>query len=318
MTSNSIKIIAISGGIGGAKLALGLDRIMPASNLSIVANTGDDFEHLGLYISPDVDTLLYTLAELNNTELGWGRRDESWNFAEAAAALGMETWFQLGDRDLATHLYRSQRLRQGLKLSEVVDELRVKFGIASQIIPMSDEPVRTTLRTSAGTLNFQEYFVKNRCEPVVQEIFYEGIQSATITTQLLTALDDPELAAIVICPSNPFLSVQPILELPGIKAKLGESNKPIIVVSPIIGGKSVKGPTSKLMQELGLDCEVTSIAEIYKDIASDIIIDTADQSLVKDIKGTGLIAHTASIMMNKLQDKTSLAEKVLQIAISHS
>ena len=217
MNTGSEKYLAISGGVGGAKLALGLSHILHDSQLTVIANTGDDFEHFGLHISPDIDTLLYTLADLNNIELGWGRRDEGWNFAEASAQLGMDTWFKLGDKDLAIHIYRSNRLAAGASLSQVVSELCARLNLKADIVPMTDAAVRTMVECELGTLPFQEYFVRNRCEPRVREIRFDGIEKARPSEAFLSCLDDEKLQAIIICPSNPFLSVQPILSLPGLK-----------------------------------------------------------------------------------------------------
>jgi LPPG:FO 2-phospho-L-lactate transferase len=316
MNTGSEKYLALSGGIGGAKLALGLQHCLDKSQLTIVANTGDDFEHLGLAISPDIDTLLYTLADLNNQELGWGRRDESWNFAEASKQIGLDTWFSLGDRDLAIHLYRSQRLREGANLSQIVEELCKRFRIQANIVPMSDSAVRTMVDTNIGTLPFQEYFVKNRCKPIVSDIRFDGIEKARPAQAFLECLDDSNLNAIIICPSNPFLSVNPILSLPSLKEKINAVGKPVIVVSPIVQGNSIKGPTAKLMQELNLECSVETIASLYKDIASAIVIDNADKSAIDDIKSTGLEILSANIVMNSLQDKISLANEVLDFSRS--
>jgi LPPG:FO 2-phospho-L-lactate transferase len=316
MNTGSEKYLALSGGIGGAKLALGLQHCLDKSQLTIVANTGDDFEHLGLAISPDIDTLLYTLADLNNQELGWGRRDESWNFAEASKQIGLDTWFSLGDRDLAIHLYRSQRLREGANLSQIVEELCKRFRIQANIVPMSDSAVRTMVDTNIGTLPFQEYFVKNRCKPIVSDIRFDGIEKARPAQAFLECLDDSNLNAIIICPSNPFLSVNPILSLPSLKEKINAVGKPVIVVSPIVQGKSIKGPTAKLMQELNLECSVETIASLYKDIASAIVIDNADKSAIDDIKSTGLEILSANIIMNNLQDKISLANEVIDFSRS--
>lgn len=316
MNTGSEKYLALSGGIGGAKLALGLQHCLGNSQLTIVANTGDDFEHLGLSISPDIDTLLYTLADLNNQELGWGRRDESWNFAEASKQIGLDSWFSLGDRDLAIHLYRSQKLRDGLSLSQIVEELCKQFQIKASIVPMSDSAVRTMLDTDIGILPFQEYFVKNRCKPVVSDIYFDGIEKARPAQAFLKCLDDPDLKAIIICPSNPFLSINPILLLPSLKEKICAVGKPVIVVSPIVKESSIKGPTAKLMQELNLECSVKTIASLYKDIASAIVIDNADKSAIDEIKCTGLEILSANIVMNSLQDKISLANQVIDFSRS--
>ncbi len=309
MSSN--KYLALSGGIGGAKLALGLDHCLAKSQLTVVANTGDDFEHLGLTISPDIDTLLYTLADLNNTELGWGRRDETWNFFDACKELGLETWFRLGDKDLATHIYRSQRMREGASLSQIVKELSERLNISSNIVPMSDEPVRTILKCDSATLSFQEYFVKNRCEPRVSEIYFEGVEKARCSQGLLDCLNDEKLQAIFICPSNPFLSIDPILAIPSLKESIKATGRPVIVVSPLIGGKSIKGPTTKLMQELDHDCDVKTIADLYRDIATTIVIDNQDENAVEEIKSIGLKVLVTNTLMNCLQDKINLAESLI-------
>jgi len=210
-------IIALSGGVGGAKLALGLSRVMPPEELVVVVNTGDDFEHLGLSISPDIDTVTYTLAGLANRELGWGRHDETWSFMETMEALGGETWFRLGDRDIALHVERTRRLGNGETRSAVTADLCRRLGIRSRVVPMSDDPVRTRLRTDDGWLDFQEYFVHQRCEPIVHELLFQGAGAARAHPGFLASLADPALKAIVICPSNPFISVEPILAIPGVR-----------------------------------------------------------------------------------------------------
>ena len=310
------KYLAISGGIGGAKLALGLSHALDPAQLTVVANTGDDFIHHGLNISPDIDTLLYTLADLNNTELGWGRRDETWGFAEACEQLGMDTWFRLGDKDLAIHLYRTERIRQGASLSEVINELRVKFKIRAEIVPMSDTPVATIVESDIGTLSFQEYFVKNRCKPKVSKIHFAGINEAVPAPAFLQTLDDERLQGIIICPSNPFLSIDPILCLPGIKEKIKKSAKPVLVVSPVVDGQSLKGPTSKLMHELNLSCNVLSIAEIYHDIATAIIIDTSDKLAIDKIESLGLSVLSTNIIMNELEEKIELGRQLIELCTS--
>lgn len=310
------KYLAISGGIGGAKLALGLSHALDPAQLTVIANTGDDFIHHGLNISPDIDTLLYTLADLNNTELGWGRRDETWGFAEACEQLGMDTWFRLGDKDLAIHLYRTERIRQGASLSEVINELRVKFKIRAEIVPMSDTPVATIVESDIGTLSFQEYFVKNRCKPKVSKIHFAGINEAVPAPAFLQTLDDERLQGIIICPSNPFLSIDPILCLPGIKEKIKKSAKPVLVVSPVVDGQSLKGPTSKLMHELNLSCNVLSIAEIYHDIATAIIIDTSDKLAIDKIESLGLSVLSTNIIMNELEEKIELGRQLIELCTS--
>ena len=245
-------VLALSGGVGGAKLALGLYRVLPPGALTVVANTGDDFEHLGLAISPDLDTLLYTLAGIDNPATGWGRRDETWNFMAALERLGGETWFKLGDGDLATHVERTRRLAAGESLSQITDDFRRRLGISARLLPMSDDPVRTRLLTAEGWLDFQDYFVRRQCAPIVREIAFAGAAAARPHPDFLAALADPALRMVVICPSNPLISIDPILSLPGVREALRACRAPVVAVSPIIGGKAVKGPTAKMMAELGL------------------------------------------------------------------
>jgi LPPG:FO 2-phospho-L-lactate transferase len=304
-------IIALSGGVGGAKLALGLSRVMPPEDLVVVVNTGDDFEHLGLSISPDIDTVTYTLAGVANRELGWGRHDETWSFMETLESLGGETWFRLGDRDIALHVERTRRLNAGETLSAVTADFCRRLGIRSHVVPMSDDPVRTRLRTDEGWLDFQEYFVHRRCEPVVHELLFQGAGAARAHPDFLSALKDPALQAIVICPSNPFISVEPILAIPGVRQALIDSPVPIIAVSPIIAGQAVKGPTAKMMQELGLDPSAGTVAHRYHDLLDGYVIDHADMSEVVSIDARVTLAQT---LMRTMEDREALARTVLDAA----
>ena len=304
-------IIALSGGVGGAKLALGLARVMPPEDLCVVVNTGDDFEHLGLSISPDIDTVAYTLSGLANRELGWGRYDETWSFMETMESLGGETWFRLGDRDIALHVERTRRLNNGETLSAITADLCRRLGIRSRVIPMSDDPVRTRLRTDEGWLDFQEYFVHRRCEPVVRELLFQGAGAARAHPDFLAALADPALQAIVICPSNPFISVEPILAIPGVRQAMIDSPAPIIAVSPIIAGQAVKGPTAKMMTELGLDPSAGTVAHRYHDLLDGYVIDHADMSEVVSIDARVTLAQT---LMRTMEDREALARTVLDAA----
>jgi LPPG:FO 2-phospho-L-lactate transferase len=304
-------IIALSGGVGGAKLALGLARIMPPEQLTVVVNTGDDFEHLGLSISPDIDTVTYTLAGVANRELGWGRQDETWSFMDTMEALGGETWFRLGDRDIALHVERTRRLNAGEKLSAVTADFCRRLGIKSHVVPMSDDPVRTRLRTDEGWLDFQEYFVHRRCEPVVHELLFQGAGAARAHPDFLAALSNPSLQAIVICPSNPFISVEPILAIPGVRQAMIDSPVPIIAVSPIIAGQAVKGPTAKMMKELGLDPSAGTVAHRYHDLLDGYVIDHADMSEVVSIDARVTLAQT---LMRTMEDREALARTVLDAA----
>jgi LPPG:FO 2-phospho-L-lactate transferase len=310
MAAEPGRVLALSGGIGGAKLALGLARVLAPGTLTVVANTGDDFEHLGLAISPDIDTLLYTLGGLDDPERGWGRRDETWTFMDALGALGGETWFRLGDGDLATHVERTRRIAAGERLSEIAADFARRFGIAARILPMSDDPVRTRLLTDAGWLDFQDYFVRRQCRPVVAEIRFEGAEAATAHPDFLAALADPTLRAVVICPSNPFISIEPILALPGVRAALRAAAAPVVAVAPIIGGEAVKGPTAKMMRELGIEVSAAAVARRYADLIDAYVLDPADAP----VTAPGVEMVEAPALMRTLADREALARAVLAAA----
>ena len=298
-------IIALSGGIGGAKLALGLSRVLPPEELLIIANTGDDFEHYGLTICPDTDTLLYTLAGLDNPQLGWGRADESWAFMETLAALGGADWFRLGDRDLALHVLRSHRLRAGETLSSITDDVRQRFGIAPRILPMSDDPVRTQIKTDQGWLDFQDWFVRLRAEPLARAVRFAGVEQARPQPVLLEALR-AQPRGIVICPSNPFISIEPILAVPGLRDAIKASGAPVVAVSPIIAGQAVKGPTARMFEALGVTPSAAAVAARYGDLLDGYVMEHGDD-------GTGItprVFHAATLMRD-LDDKTALARQVL-------
>ena len=304
-------VLALSGGVGGAKLALGLANILPAEDLLIVANTGDDFEHLGLSISPDLDTLMYALAGLDNQTLGWGRRDETWSFMDTLASIGGETWFRLGDRDLAVHIERTRRRAGGESLTDVTAAFWRALGIGPRGIPMTDDKVRTKVLAETGWIDFQDYFVGQQCRPVVRALEFHGADQARPHPALLAALTDPTLEAVVICPSNPFISIEPILALPGVREALRTCNAPIIAVSPIIAGQAVKGPTAKMMTELGMIPSSAAVAARYADFLDTIIIDSGDADEVDIIDCRVLLAPT---LMKTLDDKIALARIVLDAA----
>ena len=314
MNNTIEKYLALSGGVGGTKLALGLSHVLDTEQLLVVVNTGDDFQHMGLSVSPDIDTLIYTLSGLNNREQGWGRQDESWNFMQACDELEMETWFRLGDKDLALHLFRTEGLSQGLTLSEVTSEICKRFNIETQIAPMTDDSVRTFVNTTTGRLPFQEYFVKHRCVPEVTGLEYKGIDSATMSSSFNQFLDDHALQAVIICPSNPFLSVQPILSLAMVNKKLKEIKQPVIIVSPIVEGQALKGPTAKMMKEMDIGCDVIGIVDFYADIADGVVIDNKDSGYVEEIESRGVKVHTTNIVMQSLQDRKDLAKEVIQFS----
>jgi LPPG:FO 2-phospho-L-lactate transferase len=305
------RVIALSGGVGGAKLALGLSRVMPPERLIIVANTGDDFEHLGLSISPDLDTLMYTLAGLDNPATGWGRREETWTFMTALAALGGPSWFQLGDGDLATHVERTRRLKAGETLSQITAAFTDRLGIAASILPMSDDPVRTRVQTAEGWLDFQDYFVRLQCRPAVREIMFIGAEKAQPQPSFIAALADPDLRAVVICPSNPFISIEPILALRGVKEALRASQAPVIAVAPVIGGDAVKGPTAKMMHELGLECSAAAVAQRYGELIDAYVVDHVDGGAAAALD---IPVVTTKALMESLADRQALARTVLTTA----
>jgi LPPG:FO 2-phospho-L-lactate transferase len=304
-------VLALSGGVGGAKLVLGLSNLVPPDKLVVVANTGDDFEHLGFYISPDIDTLLYTLAGLNNPESGWGRRDETWTFMAALQALGGETWFRLGDGDLAIHVERTRRLKAGERLSQIVQDFSRRFGISARIVPMTDAPVQTRVQTREGWLAFQRYFVEQQCRPEVLGFSFEGAATARPHADFLAALKSPALRAVVICPSNPFISIDPILALRGVREALSDCGAPIVAVSPVIGGRAVKGPTAKMLHELGLEVSAVEVARHYREFLDGYVIDDADAGMAKALPIPTVVAKT---LMLSLADRERVASTVLAMA----
>jgi LPPG:FO 2-phospho-L-lactate transferase len=304
-------VVALCGGVGGAKLAQGLSVALPPGELSLIVNTGDDFRHLGLSISPDLDSVIYALAGLSDPVRGWGRRDETWTFMEALKGLKGESWFQLGDGDLALHVERTWRLSQGATLSEVTAHLCRALGIAVRVLPMSDDPVRTRVLTEEGWLDFQEYFVHRQCRPAVREFMFAGADTARVQPEALAALERRDLRAIIICPSNPFVSVEPILAVPGIRAAVRQSQAPVVAVTPIIGGKAIKGPAAKMMTELGLDVSGEAVARRYAGIIDGFVIDHADPAPepLQEVRFFG-----AATLMNSPDDRLRLAHTVLQAA----
>jgi LPPG:FO 2-phospho-L-lactate transferase len=307
-------VIALCGGVGGAKLAFGLARAITPEDLTIVVNTGDDFEHVGLHVSPDIDTVLYTLSGLADRERGWGRAGETWGFMQALAALGGEDWFQLGDHDLAMHVERSWRLRAGETLSQITARYARALGIAPAIVPMTDDPVRTIIETADGPLSFQRYFVHARAQPEAQAIRFDGAERAAPSPAFAAALDRPDLAAVIICPSNPYLSVDPILAIPGMRDRLAALGAPIVAVSPIVAGKALKGPAAKLMQELGAEPGVAAVAAHYRGLISGLVIDAADAEAAQALGASGVTPYVTRAIMGSDEDRTRLARETLQFA----
>jgi LPPG:FO 2-phospho-L-lactate transferase len=311
--------LALCGGVGGAKLALGLSHALPAGQLTLIVNHGDDFDTLGLTICPDLDTVTYTLAGLAHPGQGWGRDGESWAAHGVQEQLGVDPWFRLGDHDLGLHLARRALLDAGHPRSAVTARITRAFGIAHRISPMTDDPVRTRVATDAGLLPFQDYFVRQRCAPVVHSLSYVGADTAGPAPALLAALHDPQLAGVIICPSNPWLSIDPILALPGIREALRQSPAPVIAVAPIVGGNAIKGPTAKIMRELGLDPSAMAVARHYGDLLDGYVIDAGDAAAAREPQCTSVAAATLSllpgdIVMKTLADKIHLARQCLAFA----
>ncbi len=310
MAERKGRILALAGGVGGAKLALGLANTLPADALTIVVNTADDFEHLGLSISPDLDTVMYTLAGIANPETGWGLRGETWNVLEAIGRLGGETWFRLGDRDLATHIERTRRLSAGDKLSVVTRDLAQKLGVKPALLPMSDDPVRTIVETAdQKDLAFQDWFVRLHCKPAVRAVRFAGAALAKAHPILL---DLAGLRGVIICPSNPFVSVAPILSLPGVRASLERATIPRVAVSPIVGGQAIKGPAAKMLAELGHDVSALGVARYYKGLLDGFVLDTVDAGLAGAIAELGMRVRVADTMMQSDADKQRLAAAAIE------
>jgi LPPG:FO 2-phospho-L-lactate transferase len=302
-------VVALAGGVGGAKLALGLAHVLSDRALTVAVNTADDFEHLGLYICPDLDTVLYTLAGLANPETGWGRRDETWTVLEAIAKVGGETWFRLGDKDLATHIERTRRLRAGETLSAVTADFARQLGLKHDLVPMSDDSVRTMVTTNEGELAFQEWFVHRRCEPVVRSVRFAGAERAS-PHPVLRNFD--RTRGVVVCPSNPFVSVAPILAVPGVRAALERAKVPRVAVTPIVGGQAIKGPAAKMLAELGHEVSALGVARFYKGIIDGFVLDAQDLALRPAIEELGLKVLVTDTMMQVDSDKRRLATATLE------
>lgn len=305
-------ILALAGGVGGAKLAKGLADVLAPDELTVVVNTGDDFEHLGMNVSPDLDTVMYTLAGINDPSRGWGIAAETWNFMQSLEALGGETWFRLGDRDLATHVERTRRLRTGESLSAVTRALCASLGIRHCITPMSDDPVRTLVHTVEGVLSFQDYFVRRHAGPAVTNLEFAGAERARIASAFRAALDSPSLSAVVICPSNPHLSVAPILALPGVRSALEHRRVPAIAVSPIVAGQALKGPAAKIMRELGKEPSSVEVARFYLGLIDALVVDHADATLSASIERLGIHPLVTATVMNDPGDRPALAGRVIE------
>ena len=304
-----MKIVALAGGVGASKLLLGLSRVMNPRDLTIIANTGDDLALHGLEISPDLDILTYTLAGVVNPETGWGFAGDSFSIRDRLAVLKGPQWFNLGDRDLATHIYRTELLRNGDTLSQVADKVRRAFGVQSRILPMSDSPVRTMIRTGGGWLQFQEYFVKKHSKPVVRGIRFDGSKTAKPAPGVLAALKSAD--GILICPSNPLISIGPILSVPGIRRALNRQRDKVLAVCPIVSGRSLKGPSDRMMRQMGFQASALGVARLYSDICGMFMIDVADAKAKAQIESLGLRVIVCPTVMKTLEDKIALARSVL-------
>jgi len=310
-------IVALAGGVGGARLAVGLAAVLSPDELTIVVNTGDDFDHLGFRICPDLDTVMYTLAGVNNRELGWGRAGETWNFMGELSGLKGEIWFQLGDRDLAVHVMRTQALTRGEPLSAATRDLAARFGIKHTILPMSDTPVRTMVKTTTGELDFQDYFVRLRCKPRVTGFRFAGARMARVPAALARIMRG-RVDAVVICPSNPFVSVAPIFAVPAIRAWLTARTFPVVAMSPIVGGAAVKGPAAKMMRELGLKPSVPEVVRHYGNRVDAWVVDQRDAHLRERIAYHAHIDKpvlVADTLMTNATKSAGLARRVLGFAL---
>ena len=303
-------ILALAGGVGGGKLARGLTAVLPPEQLVIVVNTADDFVHLGLHISPDIDSVLYALADRNDPERGWGLAGETWNFMAAMEALGGDTWFKIGDRDHATHVLRTQELATGRSLSDATSLLARRFGIAHTVAPMTDNPVRSIVDTDEGPLAFQDYFVRRQCQPAFRGVTFQCASNAKPSKAFHDALDRAQ--AIVITPSNPFVSIHPILALPDVADAIRGTRRPVVAVSPIVGGKALKGPLGKMMSERGLDPSALGVARHYGPLVDGWIIDTVDRDLAPAIEALGCRVKTCNTIMRTLDDKSRLAREAVE------
>ena len=302
-----MKVTVLTGGVGGAKLVLGLAAILPADTITAIVNTGDDFIHLGLPVSPDIDTLLYTLAGKSDQERGWGRGGETWSFMAAVRELGGPDWFNLGDGDLALHVLRLAAFARGERLSQVTAAFARAWGIAATLLPMSDDGVATLIDTDEGRLSFQDYFVARRCAPALQGVSFAGAEAARPGPGVLEAIAEAD--RILVAPSNPWLSVDPVLAVPGLRDALAAAPAPVIAVSPLIAGQAVKGPTAKLMAELGLPLTNASIADHYAGLIDGLLIDSGDGA-----EGVSIPVARTATLMRSLDDRRRVARAALDLA----
>lgn len=307
-----MKIAALAGGVGASKFLAGLYRIMPPEDLTIVVNTGDDIEMFGLYIAPDLDIVTYTLANIVNPQTGWGITGDTFHCLERLIGYtGGERWFNLGDRDLATHIYRTQQLREGKTLTEVAWHIRRHFGLGAGILPMTDTHTPTTIVTPEGDLHFQEYLIKRRTEPKVNAIRFENIDTAGPAPGVLEAIREAD--AVIVCPSNPLISIGPILAVPGIRQTLTETGAKVVAISPVVGGASLKGPTDRMLRDLGLEVSAAQVARLYRDFLDLYLLDEQDSGERPAIESMGIEVSTAQTVMRDENDKIALAQTILKL-----
>jgi len=306
------RIVALAGGVGGAKLAHGLALARPEAALTVVVNTADDFSLFGLHISPDLDTVMYTLGGIANPATGWGIAGDTAAALEMIGRYGRDTWFWLGDRDLATHILRTERLRAGASLTTVTAELAGALGIRAAILPMCDEPVATIVETPDGDLAFQDYFVRRRQADEVRGVRFEGIEAATMPPGVAAALR--EAAAVVLCPSNPIVSIGPILAVPGFRDLLRDVSAPVVAVSPIVGGAALKGPADRMLASLGHEVSAAGVAALYRDFLDGIVIDQVDAELAGRIEEMGIAVHVTDTVMRDEAHRRTLADETLAFA----
>lgn len=304
-----MKVTALAGGVGAAKFLLGLASVMPPEDITIIANTGDDIKLLGLHISPDIDTLTYTLAGVINEATGWGIASDTFECIEWMARYGEDRWFNLGDRDLATHIYRTEQLNRGKSLAEITDHIRRALRVASRILPMTDAYTPTRVVTDEGEMHFQEYFVRRRCEPKVNELRFDNIESARPAPGVIKAIIEAD--AVVICPSNPFISIGPILAVPTLRDALRETTASVTAITPIIGGRALKGPAADMLRDLGYEVSARAVAALYSDFADCFVLDETDGAIKPSIEELGLRVTVTNAVMRTLEDKQRLAKEVL-------
>jgi LPPG:FO 2-phospho-L-lactate transferase len=304
-----MKFVALAGGVGGAKLVDGLAQVLPPEDLTVIVNTGDDFHHWGLKICPDLDTICYTLAGISNPETGWGRNNESWNVISEVSQLNGVDWFKIGDRDLATHIERTERLASGQRLSEIVHDFCQAWGVKVKILPMTDDPVSTIVVTAEhGEMAFQEYFVHQRCEPKIKGFIFAGAEYSRPAAGVLEDINKAD--ALIFCPSNPWVSLDPILSVPGMLPAV-KSRKIVAGVSSIVGGATIKGPAAKMFSELNIKPSAFAVAQHFKGTISHFVIDLIDQDLVQSISNLGMKTTIVNTIMKTREDRRKLAADVL-------